>query len=111
MTLPAGLKDWRTTLIGTAQFINGLVPAWQLYQTAMAGLLSPQDVQRLAMYGATFLLVNGVLQQVKGAITPSSAKVKEKTAEQIAAALTNPDGGYPPIVRPLPSAPGPPKQR
>jgi hypothetical protein len=81
MTLPAGLKDWRTTLIGTAQFLNSLVPAWQLYQTAMSGLLSPQDVQRLAVYGATFLLINGVLQQIKGAITPSSAKVIEKNAK------------------------------
>lgn len=88
MKLPAGLKDWRTTLLGIAKLVNGLVPAWQIYQTAMAGLLGPTDVQRLAMYGATFLLVNGILQAISGAITPSSAKVQQKTAEQIETAIT-----------------------
>src|SRR5688572_21757616 len=83
MNLPAGFKDWRTTIIGLAQFANAIVPAWQLYQTAMSGLLDAHEVQRLAVYGATFLLINGVLQAVKGAITPSTAKVKEK-AEEIA---------------------------
>lgn len=59
-------SNWRTTLVGFAQLVNGCVPAWEAYRTAMSGLLSPAEVQHLAMHGAIFMFVNALLQQLKG---------------------------------------------
>lgn len=81
MKLPAGFKDWRTTLIGTAKLINGVVPAVEIYRTAAAGFLSPEEVRHLSMHLAIFMLINALLQQLSGILTPSTAKVITKTHE------------------------------
>lgn len=78
MKLPAGLKDWRTTVIGMAQAVNAIIPAVQAIQAANAGVVFIDPITL-----ARFFLIAAVLNAIKGVITPSSAKVKEKTDERI----------------------------
>lgn len=76
MKLPAGFKDWRTTILGFAQAVNGIVAAIQLLQEQNSGIvfIDPNILVRL-------LLISAVLKAIQGAITPSTAKVEEKAAE------------------------------
>jgi len=81
--------NWRTSLVGFAQLVNGLVPAWEAYRTAMSGLLSPAEVQHLAMHSAIFLLINGVLQQVKGLVSKDAGKGSDRPQEVVDEKLSN----------------------
>lgn len=74
--LPAGWKDWRTTALGGLQATNALVMAVQAFQAEHSGLVFIEP----KLWGR-FLLIGAVLKAVQGVITPSSAKIQQKSAE------------------------------
>jgi hypothetical protein len=82
MTLPAGLKDWRTTLLGIAQAVNAGIMAVQAIQAQNEGVVFIEP-----KLWARFLLIGALLKIVGGILTPSTAKVIEKTHEIVDAKL------------------------
>jgi hypothetical protein len=76
--LPAGFKDWRTTIIGFLHAANGMVMAIEAWKATNAELVYIEP--RL---WARFLVIASVLRLINGMITPSTAKVKEKTEEMV----------------------------
>jgi hypothetical protein len=78
MKLPEGFKDWRTTTLGILQGLNAVIMAVQAFQAENQGLVFIEPHA-----WARFLLIGALLKTIQGFIIPSTAKVKEKTAEMI----------------------------
>jgi uncharacterized membrane protein HdeD (DUF308 family) len=74
-------QDWKTTLVGFCQLVNGIVPAVQAFQVATAGHYNEAEAKQLAYALAWFFLINGILQQIKGIFSKDSGKGSDRPQE------------------------------
>ena len=74
------LRNWKTTLVGTCQLVNNIVPCVETFRAAMTGVY---DQHRIAITFAVFLLINGILQQIKAALMKDAGKGSDRPQEVV----------------------------
>lgn len=85
----AFIHNWKTTLVGLAQLVNGAVPAVMVWQEAIKGVIGPEAIKHLSFHMATFLMINGVLQAMKGILSKQVGTGSDRPQPIVDAKLAN----------------------
>lgn len=76
------IHNWRSTLVGLAQGINGIVAAVQVFGDEHTGFVHPKAL-------LWFLLINAVLQALKGMVSKDAVAGSARPQEVVDAKLDN----------------------
>jgi hypothetical protein len=75
-------ENWKTTVIGVCQLVNGLYPVIEAFSHDHPTFIDPKLV-------VTFLLINSILQFLKGALAKDASKGSDRPQEVADAKLSN----------------------
>lgn len=81
LTIPL-IHNWRSTLVGLAQGINGIVAAVQVFGDEHSGFVRPGAL-------VWFLFINAILQAAKGWVSKDAVAGSARPQEVVDAKLDN----------------------
>lgn len=81
LTIPL-IHNWRSTLVGLAQCINGMVAAVQVFGDEHSGFVHPETL-------VWFLFINALLQALKGWVSKDALAGSARPQEVVDAKLDN----------------------